>query len=311
MRAIPMALMLIAGVMLPILSARADDKPDKRDQAVTLPMSVLAEDASAKVFGVPVECNGVTDQFAWKTIGATQISESFARRCKIKVVPFGQDPPLAPEVRQFCAGTAVADVKFAGQSFHIKALVLRDELCQDAERNGCLGFDVASAFQWTWNPAVPAITLRPPGSKPATQPVATAPMRVYGECFWLTVTIRNEPVEVRILPMASCVQADQELQHKWDMSSTRPVEVRHDRFGSVRYIELHGKDTVAIGKDLAETDLIVLLAGNARNANAGPKTSGGLGLNFLNRFVFTVDPQTHQFMVFSRVSPSATRPAGN
>lgn len=286
--------------------APARKPPERRAsfEPVTLPLTVMEGDLfnrDSRVFGVPVECAGVTATFTWGCAGETIVSEVFAKRSGLTVKP---DADLAQYLdaggRPLFLGSAVALITIAGQSLSGNVWVMRDAQT-NKEPTGIIGYQVARQFQWEVNPRARQITLRPPGTPLPRKPIASIPLRDENQNLWLNVKVRNVAVDVALIPQSTDFQAGPDLQKNWDLEGAGLKVETKSYLGNVRTVTLTGKSGVHLSGDVFETDVLTILLENNPNARSG------IGQSLLNRFVYCVDAEAKRFHVLERVSLSDVR----
>jgi len=286
------------------LSARAADTviPLKIDSG-----GIMERDT--RTFSVPVAIAGKEYNFAWGCSGWTIVSQSFAKTAGLRVMP---DDSLATWVdgagQLLFAGVAETDVTFAGKKVRVPLRVLKDAYT-DGQTLGTIGYDIASQFQWELNPDAekPTLTIRPLGTKIATKPIAVLPLTDDGERIWLSVTVRNVPFDLVIMPQASDITAGPQIQRKWDLTQGKIEDVPTPA-GPVRTITLGPKEPVQLSKALAEMGVTIVLVGDPKSKDDLPATTNGVGASLLNRYVYVVDVKTKQFSLIAKMQTPTTQP---
>jgi hypothetical protein len=259
-----------------------------------------------RVFTISVTCADAKANFTWGCGGQTIITRSFAQKARIEVrdneglkqyVDGGSGKPIF-------AGDAPIDVVFGGQSHQVVALVMYDT---PANRNvpGVIGLDAATMQQWEIDPRVPQITFRALGSVPEkrSKPLATIPLKEEDENLMVHVKVRGAEEDVVLMPQAAEFQASPALQKAWDLDPAASSGAA----GSGRVLTFRGGvESLAFNEQIAETNFLVFLLG-AENPNA----RSGVGQSILNRFVYSVDAQRKEMVLWERVTSSAaTKAAG-
>jgi hypothetical protein len=287
------------------------------DEQTVLSLTVIGGgigDRDARTFGVPVTLNQVKGTMAWGCAGWTVVSDSYARRCGLKIERDEETEAIRDgNNRMAFLGAANAILTVGHVSVRHLVRVMRDDLMDtNAEGkpiDGTIGYEFAKEAQWEIIPDAekPTITLRRPGTPLTTQPVAVLPMREDDERFWLNVKVRGQAVDVILMPQSSDIQAGPDLQKKWDLASGAKLDIKA-LAGEVRGVMLVGKDAVVLSPDVIETNVTMLLVGHQNDAPT-PANHSGLGGSFLNRFRYCVDPARKEFAVLERYKSPAGPPS--
>jgi hypothetical protein len=262
-----------------------------------------------RVFSVPLVCNGAEAHFIWGCGGWTIVSESFAEKASLKV---RDDPDVAgfaaADGKPIFAGSADTDIRLGARSHRENVKVMRDKYA-DRGMAGIVGYAIARQYQWEVNPdwTRPTLTLRSPGSRPTSQPVAVVPLKDDDDNLWLKVKVRGEAVDLCLIPQSTDMQAGPELQRRWDIASGKATDIK-SFMGSIRTVMLMGKDAVELAPQFVESNVRVILVGSPKD-EPNPSQRSGLGASLLNRFIYCVDPQEGKFMILGRPRPpKATMP---
>jgi hypothetical protein len=287
----------IACLLLAPLATRAADE-------IKIPLKVLEGDLhnrDCRVFGVPVDCAGVSTVFTWGCGGETIVSENFARKAGLRVKP---DPDNAGFVdgngNALFAGSANALLNIGGKAHDVGVWVMKDGEYNKG-MTGIIGYNVARKHQWEIDPRVPQLTLRPLKSALVKKPLAVLPLKDEAQNLWLNIRIRNVPVDVCLIPQSTDFQAGPDLQKKWDLAHKgEKLEVK-TYLGSVRTTLLEGKSGVMFSPQLNESNVLVILLDDNPNAKSG------IGQSLLNRFVYCVDADRKEFAIMDTVSLEQVR----
>lgn len=270
----------------------------------------------SRVFSLPVVCNGFQARFVWGCSGWTLMSEQYAEKCGIAPK---EDPDLAEYQaggKPIFAGSADVTLRI-DQHTHRENVKIMSRAFADAGMTGILGYNIASAYQWEINPhpKTPTLTLRPPGTKPTTQPLAVLPLKNEEENLWVSLNLRRQKCSLVLMPQSTDMQAGPELQRRWDIASGKAEDIK-TYLGRVRSVMLTGKDAVELAPGLLESNILVILVGNAKDMQSSPSTRSGVGASLLNRFTYCVDPRDQRLLILSRHAPpqpatrASTQPAG-
>ncbi|HEY8668032.1 MAG TPA: hypothetical protein VIL86_15380 [Tepidisphaeraceae bacterium] len=300
----------VVALVLSLSTARAAPPGGADEPDVVIPLSVELgdlHDRDCRVFGVPVVCGGIKATFVWGCGGENIITEKFARDCKLDITPNHDfDQYVDPEGKRMFLGEAKTKLEIGGVGETTTVQVMRDS--KYTQGQSCtIGYDIAKRFQWELNPLKRTLTLRAAGTHLAAKPLAVLPLKDEAENFWIPIKIRNTPVDVRLIPQTTDIQAGPELQKKWDLEKDgQKVEV-NSYMGSIRTILLKGRDTVTLGNQIVERDALVILLDDS------PAAKSGIGQSLLNRFVYCVDPKRKEFAILQRIAleqaRATTRPA--
>lgn len=283
--------------------ALAEDAPE-----TILPMtvesgSIVPGKQDTRIFQVPVTVSGTKSSFIWSCGGQCIVSEHF---CHLAHLEIRENEDLKPMTDAaglpLFLGDTIADVVIGGKSNIVTAWVMRDTKYNKG-MTGILGYDVASQYQWEVDPTKPSLTLRPPGTAPKGKPLATLPLRLDQQNFWVTIKIRNAEEEVSLMPQTPDLQASPDLQKKWDLESSGKVTDAQTYMGKVRSMTLKGLDGVWFNKDLFEGNVPVYLLSD------GPNVRSGMGQSLLNRYVYMVDPEKKELTLLRRIAGPAAPPA--
>jgi len=263
-----------------------------------------------RIFAVPVRCGGVEADWVWGCGGYTTVSQAFANRCALTILPESDlEDVRDADGQPMFVGEARTTLWFGGRTHKSTVKVMRDSI-YNRGMTGVIGYDVAIAFQWEINPdpLKPTLTLRPPGSQTPRKPILTLPLKDDRDNLWINVKIRNVPVDVLLMPQSSDIQIAPDLQRKWDIESG----LQHDVVGYLgpeRTRKLTGgKDCVELSPELREHNLVVILVGDKNRPELTPAARSGIGQSLLNRFHYAVDARLGKFMIYQRCS-ATTRPA--
>jgi hypothetical protein len=276
---------------------------------VVLPLRIVDGEPNddGRIFGVDVFCNSVPGTLELGCFGQSRISESFARQCAATIEPeLGDNIERDPDGKPVMAGTAKITLKLAELEFELPVHVMRDIYCEKSERQGMIGLDVFSHFQWEIDPTKPTLTLRPIGTPPRVRPLAMIPITLNNEAVLVRARIRNRTEELALLPGTSFIQVGPSFQKAWDFNTGQKMKLDVNRYGEVRTAWLHGDDSVELAPGFVkDTDLRVAIMPARRD---GQTVTSGLGQCLLNRFVYCVEPKRGQLRIMSRVAGPTTRP---
>lgn len=265
-------------------------------------------DRDTRTFTVALLVNGKPHDFAWGCSGWTMVSESFAKTAGLKVT---KDETLESMTdaagKPMFAGAAEMSVTLGGQKFLVYPKVIKDAYSPTPV--GTVGYDIASLFQWEFNPDTekPTLTLRPLGTKTA-KPLAVLPLVDDGERVWLSVNVRNVPFDLVIMPQASDIMAGPAIQKKWDLTKGKIEDVPSPA-GPIRTATLSDREPVALSKTISEKGVTIVLIGSPDAGDDLPASTNGVGASILNRYVYVVDTKLKQFIILSRRTIPTTQPA--
>ena len=268
----------------------------------------IVEGRDTRTFAVPIMINDKEQTFAWGCAGWTIVSETFAKENGLTVKKAKDELAgyIDAEGKPMFAGVAEVAVKFGGKQMGVQLKVLRDVFAT----GNTIGYEIAGLFQWELNPDVakPTLTLRQPGTKIDAKPLAVLPLTDDGERLWLSVTVRNVPFDLVIMPQASDIIAGPSIQKRWDLTKGK-VEDVPSVAGPVRTAKLSEKEPIVLAKKVTETNVSIVLVGDPDSGQDLPANTNAIGASILNRYVYVVDPKTKQMTLLSRMPTPTTQPA--
>ena len=267
----------------------------------------IVEGRDTRTFAVPITINDKEQTFAWGCAGWTIVSETFAKENGLTVKKAKDELAgyIDAEGKPMFAGVAEVAVKFGGKQMGVQLKVLRDVFAT----GNTIGYEIAGLFQWELNPDVakPTLTLRQPGTKIDAKPLAVLPLTDDGERLWLSVTVRNVPFDLVIMPQASDIIAGPSIQKRWDLTKGK-VEDVPSVAGPVRTAKLSEKEPIVLAKKVTETNVSIVLVGDPDSGQDLPANTNAIGASILNRYVYVVDPKTKQMTLLSRMPTPTTQP---
>ncbi len=260
----------------------------------------VADGRDTRTFAVPITINGKEQTFAWGCAGWTLVSESFAKENTLKITKGPDD--LATYVdaagKPMFAGVSDVAVKFGGKQIGVQLKVLKDAYAT----GNTIGYEIANQFQWELNPDAtnPTLTLRPPGTKIAGSPIAVLPLTDDGERLWLSVTVRNVPFDLVVMPQASDIIAGPSIQKRWDLTKGKVEDVPSPA-GPVRTAKLSEKEPIQLAKKVTEKNVAIVLVGDPDSGQDLPANTNAIGASILNRYLYVVDANTKQMTLLARI----------
>ena len=258
-----------------------------------------------RVFSAPVNVNGTDTHLLWGCGGWTIVTERFATKAGIRPQPDAQAARRLAGNDPVFLGSADTDVRLGDMRHRINIKVIKDKyapMLLGDNIDGIVGYELARKFQWQLNPDwdKPTLVLRQPRAKLPVSPVATLDVRDQHENVWLNIKVRGVAVDVVLMPQSTDMQAGPTLQRKWDIASGKEQPDIKTLAGAVRSVQLVGKDAVEFSPTIKETDVRVILVGNANDPEDAGLAVSGLGGSLLNRFSYCVDAQAGKMYLIAR-----------
>jgi hypothetical protein len=283
--------------------AKADPPAGSGDTVI--PLNVESGDVSdqdERVFSLATTVGGLDAQMIWGCGGHTIITESLATKLRLTLKPNPEQAPFRdPQGEPLFLGNGTTTVEIAGNPHLVDAWVMHDGAYLKGD-TGFIGHEIAAKYQWEMDPRVPRLTLRDPGAKLPHRPLITLPLKDHDLQIWINIKIRNEPVDVALIPQTPDVQANGDLQNRWDLVSGH-MEETPSYMGNVRVKMLRGVDGAYFGHNLFEPNIRVMLL-----PVDNPAAQSGIGQSLLNRFVYCVDAEKGEFYIMDRLGQPTSRP---